>query len=113
MLVVAVTEVVDVVSEDGKGSVTAPVEAVLLSLSVHTVVVTVPTVVGTDSEDDETVTLCVKVEAAGDDVAVYVGVQTSAGRVNVPLWLPELPYTTQFLLQAASPVVLDVCQQGE
>lgn len=45
--------------------------------------------------------------------AVYVGVHSSAGRVKVPSWLPEPPYTTQFLEQAASPVVLDVCQQGE
>lgn len=89
MIVVPVAEVAGVVSEGGDGSVTAPVEAVLLWLSVHTVVVTVPMVVGVRSEpeDDETVTLCVKVEAivAGDEVAVYVGVQTSTGRANVPL----------------------------
>lgn len=88
----------------GGDPVTAPEEAALLSLSVHTVVVVVPmtvdsvplagpVVVASDADEDEVreveiVTLCVRVVAvvvAEDEVAVYVGVHSSAGKVNVPL----------------------------
>lgn len=129
--VLFVEETAEVVTVVGGAPVTAPVEAMLLSLSVHKVVVAVATMVDSvplavsvvaseldevEAEEDETVTLCVNVVAvvvAEDEVAVYVGVQSSAGKVNVPLELPDPPYTTQFLLQAPSPVVLEVCQQGE
>lgn len=91
-------EVAEEVTEGDEDPVTAPVEAVLLSLSVHRVVVAVAVVVVSEPdevelEDDETVTLCVRVVSvvAEDEVAVYVGVQSLAGKVNVPLWLPDPP----------------------
>lgn len=101
MIVVAGGAGVTVV--DGGDPVTAPVEAVLLSLSVHTVVVVVPMtvdsvplagpVVASDADEAEVreveiVTLCVRVVAvvvAEDEVAEYVGAHSSAGKVNVPL----------------------------
>jgi hypothetical protein len=71
-----------------------------------------------DEEDEEDDVGSVDVDDDVDEVddwvllvAVYVGVQSLAGRVNVPLALPEAPYTTQFFSQAASPLVADVCQQ--
>jgi hypothetical protein len=71
-----VADVAEVVTDGGEDPVTAPVEAVLLSPSVHTVVVAVP-LMGSESDEaefetDETVTLCVSVVAivAEDEVAV-------------------------------------------
>lgn len=90
-------EAAEEVTEGDEDPVTAPVEAVLLSLSVHEIVVAVAVVESepdeVELEDDVTVTLCVRVVAvvAEDEVAVYVGVQSLAGKVNVPLWLPEPP----------------------
>lgn len=91
-------EVAEEVTEGDEDPVAVPVEAVLLSLSVHSVVVAVAVVVVSEPdevelEDDETVTLCVRVVSvvAEDEVAVYVGVQSLAGKVNVPLWLPDPP----------------------
>lgn len=76
---IVVAEAAEVTVVDGGDPVTAPVEAVLLSLSVsvHKIVVCVPTAVEpvplAEPEDVETVTLCVNVVAvvvAEDEVAV-------------------------------------------
>lgn len=74
---IVVAEVTDALTEDSEGSVTADVDAVLLSLSVHTVVVAIILVMGAkpdevEIEDNEIATLCVRVVAivAGDEVAV-------------------------------------------
>lgn len=73
---IVVADVAEVATDGGEDPVTAPVEAVLLLLSVHTVVVAVAEI-GSESDEaefggDETVTLCVNVVAvvAEDEVAV-------------------------------------------
>jgi hypothetical protein len=76
-------------------------EVVVVTLEVTVVVVTEPEEVDV-VETEEVVELAAEL--------AEVGVQP--GRVNVPLEFPEPPSTMQFLEQAASPLVSEVCQQG-
>jgi hypothetical protein len=78
-------------------------EVVVVPVEVTVVVVAAP-----EPELDVVEAEEVVVELAA--VLEEVGVQP--GRVNVPLYAPELPSTMQFLEQAASPLVSEVCQQG-
>jgi len=84
-------------------------EVVVVMLVVTVVVATEPEEVDVvEAEEVGVVETAEVVELAAE--LAEVGVQP--GRVNVPLEFPELPSTMQFLEQAASPLVSEVCQQG-
>jgi len=65
-------------------------------------------VVVIDWDVEYAVLMLVEVPEAEDEDEIAV----QFGRVNVPLKLPDPPYTTQFLEHAASPLVLEVSQHG-
>jgi len=54
----------------------------------------------------------VETEEVVEPAAVLEEDGVQPGRVNVPLETPELPSTMQFLEQAASPLLSEVCQHG-
>jgi hypothetical protein len=84
-------------------------EVVVVTLVVTVVVAAEPEEVVVDAAAEEVVDAEAEEVELAEELA-EVGVQP--GRVNVPLEFPELPSTMQFLEQAASPLVSEVCQQG-